>query len=326
VTLSEQIRQAIEKANHVLVITHISPDGDAFGSLTAVGQVLSQWNKKFSLVCDDPPPNRFYYLPLVDTVLTKPKTDAYYDLIIAVDCGDQKRMGQAFACLSEPKPFVINIDHHVTNTEFGEINLINPVATSATEMLYELFAGWKIRLTADIALSLLTGLVTDTLGFRTDGVTANTLRIASSLVEAGADLQLVTMQGLKIKPLSTLRLWQLGLNNMKLENGLLWTSISNEDLKNIGYTNASSAGLVNILSDVYQAAMGVVLLEMDDGAVQVGFRCHPPYNVSELATNLGGGGHPLAAGCTLDGPLAKAESLVVQLSKEAIRQQMNGHR
>ncbi len=320
---TEQIRKKIEEASRILVVTHISPDGDALGSLTAVGQVLAKWNKKFTLICDDPAPKRFYYLPLIDTVVQEVDPNNVYDLVIAVDCGDSKRMGQAFAKLPEPKPFTINIDHHVTNTQFGEINLINSVATSTTEMLYSLFRGWDVTLTTStsIGMSLLTGLVTDTLGFRTDGVTANTLRIASELMDAGADLNLVTMQGLKIKPMSTLQLWQIGLTNMKLENGLLWATISKAQMKRIGYTSSSSAGLVNILSDVYQAAMGVVMMEMEDGSVQVGFRCHPPFNVAEIAMNLGGGGHPLAAGCKLDGPLAKAESLVVSLSKEAIAQQ-----
>jgi phosphoesterase RecJ-like protein len=319
--ISQQIQQAISQAKEILAITHVGPDGDAFGSLTALGQALSQWGKRATLVCDDPVPSRFHYLPLSDAVRSAPYTNVDYDLIIAVDCGDENRMGQAYANLPTPPPFLINIDHHITNTHFGDINLISPEATSAAEMLYVLFNELDITITSNIALSLLTGLVTDTLGFRTNSVSSRTLRIGSALMEAGADLNLVTTQGLKLKPMTTLRMWQAGLNKMRLEEGLIWSSLSREELKAIGHTSSSSRGLVNLLSDVDQAAMSAVLMEMSDGSIQVGFRCHPPFSVSELALNLGGGGHPLAAGCNLPGPLADAESLVVKMSKETIRQQ-----
>jgi phosphoesterase RecJ-like protein len=318
---SQQIQQAIIQAKRILVITHIGPDGDAFGSLTAMGQALAQWGKQATLVCDDPAPGRFRYLPLVETVKTTLDSRVQYDLIIAVDCGDEKRMGQAYANLPVPLPFLINVDHHVTNTYFGNINLVNPEATSTAEMLYLLFTEWGVTVTANIALSLLTGLVTDTLGFRTMGVSSRTLRIGGALMDAGADLNLVTTQGLKLKPMSTLRLWQAGLNKMKLEQGLIWASLSREELKAIGHTSSSSGGLVNLMADVDHAAMSAVLLELPDGTIQVGFRCHPPFSVAELALNLGGGGHPLAAGCNLPGPLAEAELLVVEMSKETIKRQ-----
>lgn len=315
------IEQALKRANHILVITHINPDGDAIGSLTATGLALQQLGKQVTLVCDDKVPERFRFLPLSNQVQWAPDPDVSYDLIITVDCGDELRMGRAYADLPEPKPELINVDHHITNTGFGTINLVDPQAASTTQILCELFTDLGLTLTADIALSLLTGLVTDTLGFRTVGVTARTLAIAGALMEAGADLSLVTMQALNLKPLGTLLLWRVGLNNMKLEDGLIWTSISYQEQKAIEYVSSGTTGLVNLLADVEQAAISAVLMEMSDGTVRVGFRCRPPYSVAELALNLGGGGHPLAAGCTLPGPLAKVEELVVQLSKEEIRQQ-----
>ena len=189
--------------------------------------------------------------------------------------------------------------------------------------------GWEIN--ADVAMSLLTGVVTDTLGFRTPNVTPNTLKVASVLMEAGADLPLITMQTLNLKPLSTLRLWQIGLNQMQIEDGLMWTTITNRDRAMIGYRNDSSSGLVNLLADVNRVAIGVVLMEMEDGYIRVGFRSRPPYDVAQLAQSLGGGGHPQAAGCTMEGPLAKAEAQIVEMCKQAIAQQtpaseqQNGH-
>ena len=247
------IQHTLEKAENTLVITHVDPDGDAIGSLTAVGLAMQQIKQKVTLACDDNVPERFSYLPMAVKVRKSGDATIRYDLIIAVDCGDEFRMGRAFADLPGPKPFIINIDHHITNTQFGDINLVDAKASSTTEILYSLFTELQIAISADIALSLLTGLVTDTLGFRTTGVTANTLRIAAELVDAGADLGFVTMHALNSRSLPTLRLWRAGLNNMQMDQGLLWASITNSERKAANFRSNSSVGLVNLLADVDEA-------------------------------------------------------------------------
>ena len=317
----EAIAALLHPAIHVLVITHINPDGDAIGSLTATGLALRQLGKRVTLVCDDGVPSRFRFLPLSSAVQKHPDANGSYDLIIALDCGDMSRMGAAFAVLPEPKPPLVNIDHHVTNTRFGEVNVVDIECTSTAELLYHLVPGLGVSFTKDLATCLLTGIVTDTLGFRTVGVSAGTFEVASALMRAGADLGLVTTQALLLKPLTIMRLWQIGLDNMKLEDeGVLWTSISYDDRQAIDHIGSSSGGLVNMLANVEEAAMSAVLLE-DADRVYVGFRCRPPFSVAELALNLGGGGHPLASGCTLPGSLAEVEPLVVSMSRDAIRQQ-----
>ncbi len=315
------IERSLSQAGRVLVVTHVSPDGDAIGSLTAMGLALKQMGKEATLVCDDGYPARFSFLSLSGAIQKRVDADGQFDLLVALDCGDMSRMGQAYTDLPEPKPPIINIDHHVTNTFFGDVNVVETDCNSTAEILYHLLPQIDVTLTTELATSLLTGIVTDTLGFRTVGVTAETFEAASALMEAGADLALITTEALLLKPLTTLQLWRIGLDNMKLEEeGILWTSISQEERRSIGYEGSSSGGLVNMMANVDEATMSAVLIE-DDDRVYVGFRCRPPYSVSELALNLGGGGHPLASGCTLDGPLAKAEALVVDMSKESIRQQ-----
>ncbi len=320
-TTTQVIRELIEPAQRLLLVTHISPDGDALGSLVGLGIYLGQQNKQVTLVCDSDIPARFNFLPLVQEIKKRPETAERYDLVIVLDCGDEGRMGRVNLSALKPRPTCVNIDHHITNTLFGDVNLVESTAASTCEMLYNLFETWQVPVTADVALALLTGVVTDTLGFRTTSTTAQTLRIAGALVEAGADLSLVTMQTLNIKPLSTMRLWQIGLNRMKLEDGLAWVSVSNYEREAIGHMSDSSSGLVNLLADIDRVAMSAVLLEMADGTIRVGFRCRPPYQVADLAANLGGGGHALAAGCTLEGPLAKAEAIVVETCKTAIHEQ-----
>ena len=317
----EAIVEALERSTEIVVIAHIAPDGDAASSLLATGLVLQRLGKSFTLSCDSRLPSRFSYLPLYERARRPADKKSAYDLVIAVDCGDLDRLGQSYAALPDPKPAIVNIDHHVSNTRFGVVNLVVPEANSTTEVLFRLFEAMRIDITPDLAACLLTGLVTDTLNFSTAGVTADTLKTASALVEAGADLFTITSESLNLKKLSTLLIWEKGLGNMKLEDGLLWTSISSRERESTGHAGTSSFGLGNMMANVYQAAMSAVLLEMADGRVSVGFRCRPPYSVSELAGSLGGGGHHLAAGCTLDGPLKRAEALVVARGKESIRLQ-----
>jgi phosphoesterase RecJ-like protein len=318
------IQFAIEKANRVLVVAHVDPDGDAIGSLTAAGQALQQLGKRVTLACDDAVPQRFHYLPLATDVRRAPNTDLPYDLVIAVDCADESRMGWAYAALPEPKPTLANIDHHVTNTRFGAFNVIEPDASSTAEILCRFLVGeMGATLTRGIADSLLTGIVTDTMGFRTTNVSAATLRAAAELVDCGADIADISLRALHRRPYATAQMWGLGLGRMKLQDGLLWTSISRDELRRAGMEGSpSSSGLVNFLADVEGVAMGVVLSEMqDDDKVRVGMRAVPPYNVAEVAVRLGGGGHALAAGCALEGSLAQAEATVVAACLEAIRRQ-----
>jgi phosphoesterase RecJ-like protein len=317
----ESIRRSLQTAESILVICHVWPDGDSVASLTATGLALQQLDKRFILACDDGLPERFAFLPMSDRVVTGPEANSAYDLIIALDAGDTLRLGRAYADLPGPRPKVINIDHHISNTQFGTINLVEPEATATVEILFELFSALDIELTQQMSVCLLTGLVTDTLGFMTAGVTSNTLRIASELVDAGANLYDISTKALSLKPMSTLLLWQKGFNNMRLEDELLWTRISNRERQEAGHPDGSSSGLSNMLSEVYQARVSAVLVEMEDGRVSVSFRCRPPYSVSELATSLGGGGHHLAAGCTVDGPLSAAVELVISRSKESILKQ-----
>lgn len=310
---------ALDGANKIAAITHVSPDGDAISSLIAVGLALQQLDKQVKMVCDDGLPDRFHYLPLSNQVQTE--LDGDYDLIIALDAGDSRRLGKAFADLPKSRPPIINIDHHITNSKYGDINLVVPDASATTEILFNLFPELGIEITSDLATTLLSGLVTDTLGFRTANVSSDTLRTASALVDAGADLFSVTAKALTLKPFSTLLMWRKGLNNIQLEEGVIWTSISYQERLETGYEDTSSFGLGNMLAEVNEAVMSAVFLELANGRIKVGFRCRPPFKVSQLARSLGGGGHHLAAGCTLDGPLEEVVPMVVKRSKESIQRQ-----
>lgn len=314
-------RDLIDSAAAVLVVTHVDPDGDALGSLTAMGQALLQMGKTVTLACDNGMLSRFSYLPLSERVATAPDPTVSYDLVIALDCGDRERTGRTLGALPKPQPPILNIDHHITNTLFGTVNIVIATASSTAEMLLDLFEFLGQPLTRAVATSLLTGIVTDTMSFRTSNVTPRTLAAAGTLVAAGADLHDITMKALLLKPFTTLRLWQLGLNNVQLEDGLIWTAVSRAEQTALGYSGNSNTGIVSFLANIQEASISAVLMERDDGRVAVSFRSREPYQVADVALALGGGGHPLASGCTLDLPLHEAEALVVARCRESLRAQ-----
>lgn len=312
------IKLILDGAKRVLVTTHISPDGDALGSLTAWGLALEQMGKRPTLVCDDKFDERYHFLPLADKVVRKIKAKDRFDAVIVVDCGDMERTGRALKPLGRNMPPLINIDHHISNTFFGTINLVDPHATATAEILADVFPQLDVKIDEHIASSLLTGLVTDTQAFRIPAVTANTLRVAGDLVAAGADLPGITMRTLVVKPRSTIELWRIGLNNMRLSDGVAWTTLSQAEQQALGESGVYHDGLNNILSEIEEAAAGIVFTEREDGRIKVGFRSRPPIDVAAVAAHFGGGGHRQAAGALVDGPLSEAVEKVVGMMKETL--------
>jgi phosphoesterase RecJ-like protein len=313
-----EIGRTIHAATNILVVTHLAPDGDALGSLTAVGGWLQREGKTVTMAVDGGMSRRFDFLPLAGEV--RDKSADGYDLLVALDCGDAGRMGEVFASL-KTRPLIINIDHHATNPNFGDLNWVDPSAASTAEMLYFLLHEIKIPLDLAIATSLLTGIVTDTQSFSTSNVTSRSLIAAAGLMEAGANLSQITEQAFSIKPHAAMRLWGIGLSNALVEDGLAWVKLSARDKQRAGYDGTGSAGLVTQLVNIQEAAMSAVLVEQDDGRISVSLRSRLPFRVSDVAVAFGGGGHPQAAGCQLDMPLEKAELVIVDACKYALLEQ-----
>lgn len=316
-----QIRTLIDSAQNILVSAHYSPDGDALGSLTAMGQALQQLGKTFTLANDDAVLPRFAYLPLSESVVRQPHGGKPYDLLIALDCGDETRLGRVYEKLPQPHPPIINIDHHITNNYFGTVNVVESGMTSTAEVLTELLPQLGVEITRELATSLLTGVVTDTLAFRVTGVSGHTLRMASKLVDAGADLAEITLQALVLKSASSLEMWRIGLNNMALEDGVAWSSLTVAEQNQVGDELSSSMGLGNLLADVEEAALSIVFTEKRDGRVNISYRSRPPIDVAGLAMARGGGGHRNAAGCTVYGRLQTIIPEVVEEAKASVLEQ-----
>jgi phosphoesterase RecJ-like protein len=313
--VKEPVVRFIRDARRVMVITHVSPDGDAIGSLLGLGWALRWLGKEYTLACADPVPKRFTYLPGSEAVVTGPEGE--YDLVISLDCGDSERLGPAYDESLAGLP-LINIDHHVTNTHFGSINWVDMGVASAAEMVLELIESLGVPLEADIALCLLNGIVTDTRGFRIPNTPPRTMRAALKLMEAGAQLPEVTDHVFNRRPFSDICLWAKALSDLWLDGRIIWSQITRTMRQECAFSDNGDAGLVNFLGTTEEADVAIVFVEQDDGRIKVEMRSVPGVDVSAVALNLGGGGHPQAAGCTLDGDLDEMQDKVLTSVKHAM--------
>jgi phosphoesterase RecJ-like protein len=303
-------------ANRILLITHITPDGDAIGGLLALGQVLRGLGKDVTVSCSDTVPRRFAYLPGYADIVHQ--ADGPFDLIVSLDCSDMRRVGHIYRTDEwRDLPF-LNIDHHVTNTRFGTLNWVGAEYVATSEMVLDLCDRLGAPLDANIATCLLYGILGDTQGLRTDNVTPALLSKVMRLMQLGAPLADIMDQIFSRRPFKLLRAWEKTLETIHLEDSVIWAYLSQRARMEADWPDTDLQGISNFLLAVEEANISAVLVERDDGQVEVGMRARAPFNVAQVALALGGGGHPQAAGCVLTGPLEVAVEQVVAALKAQI--------
>jgi phosphoesterase RecJ-like protein len=309
----------VHGAQRIIVITHLSPDGDAFGSMLGTVNALRGLGKTVTPCVDEGLAPRFAFLPGAADIL--PTLDGVSaDLAIATDCSDERRMGKAGEAIRTLGIPLINIDHHRTNTAFGTVNIVNADTVSAAETVLDWLEDVGIPVDTPTAQCLLCGLVTDTQCFRTDNVTAGTLAKAQRLMMAGGQLNLIVQKAMNRMSLGVIRLWGEVFPTVKCEDGVIWAKLTYAAReKASGGDKKADGDLVTMLLQVDEAAISCVIREEKDGSIDLSMRGVPGYNVAEVALAFGGGGHTLAAGARLAGTLDSVEAQVIPLLKEAVR-------
>ncbi len=308
----------MRRAQRILAITHVSPDGDAIGSLLGFARGLAGLGKQVTPACQDSAPQRFGFLPGLHEI--RQQAAGTYDVIVALDSSDPQRLGAPFVTAAQSGAPVVVIDHHVTNTRFGTVNVVNPSATSTAEMVLECLQRLGAPISTDVATALLTGLVTDTLAFRTSNTTTQTLVAALQLMQHGADLYAIVKQALVMRTFDSLRLLGLGLSNAHLEGRLAYATIPFRQREELGIKeDRGDGGLAGTLITAYEVDVAAVFIELQNGDVDVSMRGQPGFDVSQPAFEFGGGGHPAAAGCLLPGPLRDAVNRVLPRLQQLIR-------
>ncbi len=308
--LFDQAAQKLHAAQNILVVSHIRPDGDAIGSLLGLGMVLSEMGKDVQMVLADGIPASFRFLQ--GSELVKRKPSGQFDLVCVVDCSDLARTGDGIL-LTPPD---INFDHHATNLNFAHLNLVDAEMVSTTELIADFlrFLGWEFS--QPVASSLLTGLITDTIGFRTSNISPKAMRLAADLMEAGADQFAIYRNTLNNNSFEALHFWGVGLTKLERDEGLIWTSLTESDRKLAKYGGKDDADLINILSSMEGLGVAIIFVEQPRGSVKVSWRSQPEYDVSNLAMQFGGGGHPRASGAEISGNIVDVQTQVLAATRE----------
>lgn len=301
--------QQIHKAEHVYIGTHIDPDGDAVGSLLGLAWVLKNLGKEVTAACADPVPEVYAFLPGADSVTHRPPTNE--DLIVSLDAGSLDRLGKLYVPDRFAGKPLANIDHHVTNTKFGDVAIVDPEAAATGEILHLLVDRLGIPLTLPAATCLLTGILTDTRSFRTSNTTPRVLEVAARLMQEGGALVDIAQQVFESKPLAALRLLGHVLQAMQKTDRIIWSEVTQEMVRRCDAKPEHASNIINLLNSTRDADIAILFREDDDGSVDVGFRSKPGIDVSGIAAALGGGGHPQASGCRLSGPLSETRNRVL---------------
>lgn len=309
----DQIRQAIHQADRIGVTAHIRPDGDAVGSVIAMGLALQSAGKQVQMVLRDGVSNTFRHLQGSELIQQKFETDC--DLYIALDSSDLLRLG---GVLRDRTPDIC-IDHHITNENYAKINLIRPDAVATCAILADVIPQLGLIVDLPVANALLTGILSDSIGFRTSNTTSDSLRIAADLMDKGANINLLYNKALISRPFEATKYWGYALQKLERSDGLVWTTLTLEDRKNAGYPGNDDADLTNILSSIDPLDVVVLFVEQKSDLVKVSWRARPGLDISGIAHSLGGGGHPAAAGVECAGTLPVVTEKVLQLTANYLK-------
>lgn len=305
---------AIGRASRFLVTAHVRPDGDAIGSMLAVGGLLQQLGKQADLVTSDRIPLIYRTLPGVGQIRSLARAEGDYDAVILLECDgiERSRLGGLEG------RFLINIDHHVSGKNFADVNWIDTDACSVAEMVYRLALTAGVRITTEMATCLYTAVLTDTGSFCYHGTDAHTFALARELVSHGADPVAIAEDVYFRNPTSKLLLLGAALSNLTREGRLAWMWVTHTDMLRTCAAEEDCEGIANYAVSIAGVEVAVFLRELPDQRVRLSLRSKGQLNVAKVAERMGGGGHANASGCTLDGPLPKAMETILNCVRRDI--------
>lgn len=328
------IAEILQGKQHILLITHVNPDGDAIGSLLGLGLYLEQIGHRVTMLAPTPLPIYALRLSEVDRVDVYSNSPIYgetyrlpptVDLIMLVDTGDVQRIARIYEEQREyidARPMVI-IDHHATNEGEGTLNLVDASLSSNCELLYQLLRAWNARISPEIATALLMGITTDTQSFKTSNTTPSALRAAADLIEFGADRTLIMRDVYSNIPFETAKLLSLALSELRSDGPIAWTHVTQVMQRSVGANDDAASEVTDYIANLGGFTATALFKERRDGTVKVSLRSVPGIDVAAVAQQFGGGGHRQAAGATLDGPLHESEERLLTVLRAAVTQPLS---
>jgi phosphoesterase RecJ-like protein len=302
-----EILKVIREGERFLVCSHSRPDGDAVGSMLAMGMLLEKMGKRADLVSADRVQPVYCALPGADNIRTVMRVQGSYDAAILLECDQVERT--RLQGLEEL--FQINIDHHTTGLEFAHINWIDHHAACVGEMVYRLFLAAGIDVTPEVATCIYTTVLTDTGGFIYGGTRASTFELARDLTLAGADPIRIAQKVYFSASMAKLLLLGAALRNLHREGRVAWLWITYEDMVRSCALEEDCEGIANYALSIAEVEAAVFMRELPENRILVSLRSKGKINVAEIAERLDGGGHESASGCSLTGPLSRARDQIL---------------
>lgn len=294
--------QVVWAATEIVLACHINPDGDALGSLIGLGLGLELLDKKVTFLSADGVPETLAFLPGAERVQSTTER-RNFDLGIGLDAGDLKRLGINAEVVTSA-PMVMDIDHHVTGGQFGQVRLLDAATASTAELVYDLLLALGIELTPEIAQCLLCGVLTDTGSFRFSNTKPRTMAVGGALIAAGASPTTIYESVYENASFGAQKLLGRAMDRMarSADGKLVWSWVTQGDFAEFDATDKDTDGIATALRAVRGAEVALFLREMPSGKLRVSLRAKEPWDVASVAAQFGGGGHRLASGCSLDGP------------------------
>jgi len=315
----ERILAALRESRRVCVVGHVRPDGDCIGSQLALALALRDAGKEVSVWNEDPAPTKLKFLD-PEGLLRPPQPEQDFDAVVATDVATPERLGSVAPCITRRRVF-INIDHHASNSRFGDLNWINGREASTGELIFKLlkFAGWPI--TAPIADCLFAAVSTDTGSFQYASTRPSTFAVAGELLRRGADLGRVCHHIYHSYPLARMRLLRRVYLNFRLvdHDRIAYFWLRPADFAHTGSTRADAEGLIDHIRAIEPVVVACVFEEVEPELVRISLRSKSPLvDVNQIAARFGGGGHAAAAGARIAGRPLGVQRRVLNAIKKAL--------
>lgn len=323
--MMDQIIQHLKKSNHVLLASHTNPDGDAIGSLLAIGIALNWLNKKIFLFNESPIPAVYRFLPFIEHIEHEIPETLQFDTAVILDCGNLQRIGNSAHAVCRI-PVIINIDHHITNNNFGTCQLLDTNACSTAEIVYRTIKKLGIPINSAIAASIYTGILTDTGSFRFSNTNKSAFAICEEMISCGVNPYEVAQHVYGTYSLGRIRLLNLALDSIEISaNGKLsMMTITQEMIYETGTNSEDIDGLINYAKRIEDVKVAALIHEENNDSKQsiglknfhVSLRSDGTFDVSAIASAFGGGGHPSAAGFNVETTIEALKAQIISLSEK----------
>lgn len=306
-----KIISKIKESQKIAILSHIMPDGDNIGSSLALYTALERIGKQVAYILDDEIPRTYRFLKNSDKT-QRPGAEGDFDLVIALDCGDVERLGEAKRYLEGR--FVINIDHHISNTAFGDYNMVDSNASATGEIIYQIIRILGIPMDKDISECLYTAIVTDTGQFQYSNTTSVTHQIAGDLINNGVSAPEMYEKLYQNNPIEKIYLMKEALDSLEFYNNgsISCITLTKKQIEAAGAKDSDSEGIINLAREIENVEVAIFFREVVDDSVKVGFRSKKVIDVCTIAKQFGGGGHVRASGCTVKGSIGEVKEKVVQ--------------